>query len=232
MSVVQTQIVFLTNKNLKMSSVVPFTFNRVELCVVAINEKPWTRAKEVCRALEYKNKTAIIVKNHCSKENYAHKWQLSSVACTPINWPRWDSNKLDLYIHEEGVHELLVGSQQLLAKELAEYMGIKIIGHKYVRKEAGTIYTIQKVFEGISMKRQFSIASCRIDLYFPEHKLAIKCDEHDHEDRDIDYEIRRQAFIKDQLNCKFIRYNPGAKDFTIESIFNKIFQYVYQKRSS
>ena len=41
--------------------------------------------------------------------------------------------------------ELLVGSQQPLVKELAEYMGIKIIGHKYVCKEAGTIYTIQKV---------------------------------------------------------------------------------------
>ena len=64
--------------------------------------------------------------------------------------------------------ELLVRSQLLLAKELAEYMGIKIIGHnKYVRKEAGTIYTIQKVFEGKSMKRQFSIGTYRIDLYFP-----------------------------------------------------------------
>ena len=28
-------------------------FNAVELCVVTINEKPWTSAKEVCRALEY-----------------------------------------------------------------------------------------------------------------------------------------------------------------------------------
>ena len=39
------------------------------------------------------------------------------------------------------------------------------------------------------MKRQFSIGSYRIDLYFPEHKLAIECDEHDHKDRQIDYEI-------------------------------------------
>ena len=78
--------------------------------------------------------------------------------------------------------ELLVGSQQSLAKELAEYMGIKIIGHKYICKEAGTIYTIQKVFDGISMKRQF-IGPYRIDLYFPEHKLAIECVEHDHRDR-------------------------------------------------
>ena len=129
--------------------------------------------------------------------------------------------------------ELLVRSQLLLAKELAEYMGIKIIGHnKYVRKEAGTIYTIQKVFEGKSMKWQFSIGSYRIDLYFPEHKLAIECDDRDRKDRDINYEIRRQKFIEDQLNYKFIRYNPDAKDFMIESVLNKIFQYIYKKRSS
>ena len=53
-------------------------------------------------------------------------------------------------------------------------MGIRIIGHKYVRKEVGTIYTIQKAFEGMSMKRQFGIGSYRIELYFPENKLAIE----------------------------------------------------------
>ena len=82
------------------------------------------------------------------------------------------------------------------------------------------------------MKRQCSIGSYRIDLYFPEHKLAIECDEHDHKDRGINYEIRRQKFIEDQLNCKFIRYNPDAKDFMTESVLSKIFQYIYQKCSS
>ena len=111
-------------------------------------------------------------------------------------------------------------------------MGIKIIGHKYVRKEAGTIHTIQKVFEGISMKQQFSIGSYRIELYLIEHKLAIECDEHDHKDRDINYEVKQQKFIEDQINCKFICYNPDAKYFTIKSVLNKIFKYIYQKSSS
>ena len=119
-----------------------------------------------------------------------------------------------------------------MANELTEYPGIKIIGYNYVRKEAGTIYTIQKVFEEISMKRQFIIGSYRIALYVPEHKLAIECNEHDRKNRDVNYEIRRQKFIEGQLNCKLIRYNPDAKDFTIESVLNQIFQYIYQKRSS
>ena len=123
-------------------------------------------------------------KAFCGRENYAQKYQVSSVHTvgTPVNW-RKDSKKDDYSINEEGMIKVLVGSQQPLAKGLAEYMGVKLIGHKYVCKEADTIYTIQKVFEGISMKRQFSIGSYRIDLYFPEHKLAIDCDEHNLRDK-------------------------------------------------
>ena len=58
-----------------MSSVMPFTFNAVDLRVVAIDEKPWARAREVCRALEYDKatKAADVVRHLCSKTNYAHK---------------------------------------------------------------------------------------------------------------------------------------------------------------
>ena len=62
----------------KMSSVMPFTFNAVELCMVTTNERPWTSAKEVCRALKYgkATKSANIVKHLYSKENYTQKCQL------------------------------------------------------------------------------------------------------------------------------------------------------------
>ena len=63
----------------KMSSVIPFTSTAAELCVVTIIEKSWTRAKEVCRALEYNKKTADIVKAFCSRENYSPKWQLTGL---------------------------------------------------------------------------------------------------------------------------------------------------------
>ena len=39
-----------------MPSVMLFAFNAVELSFVTINEKPWTRAREVCEALEYNKK--------------------------------------------------------------------------------------------------------------------------------------------------------------------------------
>ena len=113
-SVVQTQKIFwpkrITNK---MSSVMPFTFNVVEICAVTINEKPWLRTREMCRALEYAN----IIRAHCSQENITQKHQMSSVhaACTPINWPK-DSQRYDIYTNEEGMYELLFSSQQPKAK--------------------------------------------------------------------------------------------------------------------
>ena len=53
----------------------PFTFNAAELYIVTINKKPWTRVKEVCRALEFGKvtKAADVVRRLCSRENYAHK---------------------------------------------------------------------------------------------------------------------------------------------------------------
>ena len=83
-----------------------------------------------------------------------------------------------------------------------------------------------QTFKGEEMIHHLSVGKYRIDQYFPKHKLAIECDEFDHRDRDIEYEIRRQKFIEDQLNCKFIRYNPDAEDFHILEVINKIFVHI------
>ena len=102
---------------IKMSSMMPFAFNAVELYVVTINEKPWTRTREVCKALEHNKKTAHFIKAHVSPENYAQKYQISNVlaAVTSINWSK-DSRKDDYYTNEEGMYELLFSSQQPKAK--------------------------------------------------------------------------------------------------------------------
>ena len=74
-----------------MSCVMPFTFNAVELYVVTIDEKPWTRARKVYRALEYgkTTKAADIVKHLCSRENYPHKLQLTEFVFETnfMDWP-------------------------------------------------------------------------------------------------------------------------------------------------
>ena len=74
-----------------MSSAMLFAFNAVELYVVTINQKSWTHARKLCKALEYDtktSKTANIIRAHCSPEIITQKYQLSSVLAvvTPVNW--------------------------------------------------------------------------------------------------------------------------------------------------
>ena len=50
-----------------------FVFNAVELYVVTINEKPWTRAREVSKALSYEKAARRVVRHHCAREMIQHK---------------------------------------------------------------------------------------------------------------------------------------------------------------
>ena len=113
-----------------MSSVIPFAFNALELYVVTVNGKHWIRAKEVCRALEYNKKTAHVIRVHCSRKNYAQKYDLSKVSAvgTLLNWPS-DSRKDDYYINEEGMYELVFSSQQQKAKAFRKYCCNEMFPH-------------------------------------------------------------------------------------------------------
>ena len=101
----------------------PFFFDAVELCIVTINEKHWTQARVVCRALGYgkATKATHVIKAHVNPDIDVHKWQLSSVsAASTISWPK-DSQKYNIYIIEEGIYELLFSSQQPKAKDFRKH---------------------------------------------------------------------------------------------------------------
>ena len=99
----------------------PFSFNVAVLCVVTFNEKPWTRAREVRRALEYNKKTTDIVKEVLVKK-YAQKYQISdfTVAGKAADW-REGSQKYDIYVNEEGMYEIVFPSQQPKAKDFRRH---------------------------------------------------------------------------------------------------------------
>ena len=89
-------------------------FNAVELCAVTINEKPWTRARKVCKALEYSKATKAtdVVRHFCSITNYTHKWQLTGFVSElkPVDRLK-DLQKYDIYINGEGMYEIVFSSQ-------------------------------------------------------------------------------------------------------------------------
>ena len=46
-----------------------------------------------------------------------------------------------------------------------------------------------KADNGEEMIHQFSVGKYRTDQYFLRYKLEIECEEFDHRDRDIEYEV-------------------------------------------
>ena len=103
---------------------------------MTINEKPWRRAKEVCRALEYNKKTADIVKTFYNPENITQKYQMGSVTAAgkPAGWAK-DSQKYHIYINEEGMYEVLFSSRQPKAKDLRRHCRNVLFPH--VRQQLG-----------------------------------------------------------------------------------------------
>ena len=93
-------------------------------------------------------------------------------------------------------------------------------------KEQEFIGAICKAFSHLSMEPH-RIGNYRIDLYFTSLKIAVECDERGHSDRDGSKEVARQAYIENQLGCRFLRFNPDAKDFCIYGTINELMRMVY-----
>jgi very-short-patch-repair endonuclease len=97
-------------------------------------------------------------------------------------------------------------------------------------KEQEYIGTIIDTFHDIKCYKQFTVGTYRVDLYFPEHRLAIECDEHNHADRDKEYELKRQTYIENELKkCSFYRFNPDDTKFNMYRIIRKITSFIENK---
>ena len=73
---------------------------------------------------------ADVVRHLCSRENYAHKWQLTGFVSEtkPVDWPK-DLQKYDIYTNEEGMCELIFGSQQPKAKAFRKHCCNVLFSH-------------------------------------------------------------------------------------------------------
>jgi very-short-patch-repair endonuclease len=124
---------------------------------------------------------------------------------------------------DNGVKKLICNSRSIHADDLATFLGIDI--HTRITPvEISTITQILRVFKKEKYQLQYTVNNYRIDLYFPIRKIAIECDEHNHDGRDPEYEINRENTIKEALNCEFIRYNPNAPNFDILDIIHEIYE--------
>lgn len=130
-----------------------------------------------------------------------------------------------MMINKDGISCLIRNNKLNIPKKnierIAKYfdIDIRVIDRT---KEQSYISAIIEAFQFTDCCSQFSIDKYRIDLYFSHYKIAVECDENNHNCRDIHYELERQQYIERHLNCTFVRFNPDDPNFSIYKIISDI----------
>jgi very-short-patch-repair endonuclease len=131
------------------------------------------------------------------------------------------------FLSKDCVQAILAKSRKVEAASLAEILGMNVIPVHVVCIECSTLSCIKKAFDGEIMLTQYHVRQYKIDLYFPDYKLAVECDER-HHTNNIQHDMNRQMEIESWLNCKFIRYSPSDSAFDIMDTINKIYLHIRQ----
>jgi len=128
------------------------------------------------------------------------------------------------------VKKMIYKSNKRGAVILAHLLNINTFDHKRISKENSTIQNIISVFKFDKVKESYSVGKYYVDLYFLDTKLAVECDEHNHSNRDPEYEKTRQLYIEKKLGCKFVRFNPDDDNFDIFDVVSKIHYHIMTYR--
>ncbi len=189
------------------------------ICVKSVGE--CLIAGDVWRAVGYNRKAGVQAIQRYVPEKY--KMRLGD-AISELEGVYTQPNTV--LLKEAGLRLFLTRCRKPEAVGFARFLGIDIENSLCMSKEQDTLSCITKAFKGEQMIDQYCVDGYRIDLYFPAFKLAIECDEFNHRNRDIGYEVTRQKHIEDKLKCQFIRYDPDADNFDPFEVVNRIYIYL------
>lgn len=108
------------------------------------------------------------------------------------------------------------------------------VGHaKRVRSsaESVTLDIIEASLSGLAVcEKQYYFNPYKIDMYLPEFRIAIECDEFEHKERNSFDEELRQEYLEEKLSCVFIRYNPNQSNFNLGKVINRVLMIVLKER--
>ena len=174
----------------------------------------WLNEKHVDEGLDHKNLRDITIKYH--SDHGKQRYEL-------VEEPKKQVNRI--FIEENLTIKVIMDCRTLSAHKFRTRLGFKPYD-VILTKDQSMLTKIMSSFEGENMETQYKVLSYRIDLYFHDYKLAIEIDGNGHSDRNIDYEIKRQKAIEQELVCKFIRIDLDKEDFDIFRAINEIFRHM------
>lgn len=175
---------------------------------------------EISSLLGYKN-TQSVIKNNVSKCNQLPFREYPGIKVPPLN-PK------TILITRDGACEILLKTRKRISPDVAfilKKFGIETTNRKCLSKEQLTLSEITNLFKTEIFEDQYKVGPYFLDLYFPEYKIIVECDENGHSDRDENKEKERMEYINLTLGVDdghWIRYNPDEKDFDMTKVMGRI----------
>lgn len=192
-------------------------FETKKNCIIKVAgtmDEPYFCGKDVCNIFEYSNaKKALQV--HVDPENKKMLKEFKK------NIPYNDGKAI--YINKKGLEQIVAKNKICGPNTMQELVKIFELNLSITpSKEHYHVEAIKLSFPDVEMFTQFKVGQYRVDLYIQKYNLVIECDEFNHRDRDPQKEKDKEEFIKTELLCKFIRFNPDCKNFSIFTVISKI----------
>jgi very-short-patch-repair endonuclease len=128
------------------------------------------------------------------------------------------------YVNTIGLKYILSKTKSSKVIEIIEDLNLSL-DIIFPKEEAHYIRIIETSFDYYKIHKQFTVGKYRVDLYFVDYKLAIEIDEDNHRKRCSILESEREEYIKHELNCKFIRFNPTVPYFNIGTVISQIIKH-------
>jgi len=209
------------------------TYNNKSVRIFGTNEDPWFCGRDVCEILKYSDYRRSLF-DHVEDEN---KKSLKDLGVEFKSNHKFTHNEGQMcYINKHGLNQLLLKSKTVNPSTLKRFLELPFIkglnlnmNIKHTYKEQDCIGAIIEAYQDCKCYKQFRVGSYYIDLYIPEHNLAIECDEYNHRDRDPEHEKERQKYIEDKLKCQFFRFDPDSKNFNIYKLIRDVGNFLTQK---
>jgi very-short-patch-repair endonuclease len=176
---------------------------------------------EIASLLGYKNTRDVIIKN-VSKCN-----RLEFRDYPGVKEPELDPRTI--LITRDGAIEILIKTRKRISPDvlyILKRFGIDTTNRKCLTKEQQTLSALTNSFKTEKFEDQFKVGRYYLDLYFPEYKIVVECDENGHADRKPCNERERMDYVNEKLGLtddNWIRYNPDAEDFDISKVIGKIY---------
>lgn len=190
--------------------------------IYEIQNEKWYCGKYIADKLGYKKSRNAINKHIDDNDKLNHETLIKNKEIN--DQKKFPANTI--FINSRGVKTLVIKSRLPNAINIAKELGLDVSDIKITYHEQKTLNCIMEAFKNEKMERQYSVGKYRIDLYFPDYKIAVECDENDHQNYNKDNDKERTQYINDKLHCSWVRYNPDDKNFNIFTVINEIYKQI------